>query len=61
MYDVSGNSDTKEACGDYPAVFSVDFAEIMDDREENEANAVRKRCILEARRRGSNYCMLPPE
>ncbi len=52
-YDVSGNSDTKEVCGDYPAVFSVDFAEIMDDRcEENEANAVRKRCILEARRRG---------
>ena len=52
-YDVSGNSDTKEECGDYPAVFSVDFAEIMDDRcEGNEANAVRKRCILEARRRG---------
>ena len=52
-YDVSGNSDTKEVCGDYPAVFSVDFAEIMDDRcEGNEANAVRKRCILEARRRG---------
>ena len=29
------------------------YAEIMDDRcEGNEANAVRKRCILEARRRG---------
>lgn len=24
-YDVSGNSDTKEVCGDYPAVFSVDL------------------------------------
>lgn len=52
-YDVSGNSDTKDVCGDYPAVFSVDFAEIMDDRYEgNAANAIRKRCILEARRRG---------
>src|SRR5690606_10985883 len=27
-----GGSDVKEVCGDYPAVFSVDFAEIMDDR-----------------------------
>ena len=52
-YDVSGNSDTKDVCGDYPAVFSVDFAEIMDDRYEgNAANAIRRRCILEARRRG---------
>lgn len=52
-YDVSGNSDTKDVCGDYPGVFSLDFAEIMDDRhEENKANAIRKRCILEARRRG---------
>ena len=52
-YDVSGNSDTKDVCGDYPGVFSLDFAEIMDDRhEDNKANAIRKRCILEARRRG---------
>lgn len=52
-YDVSGNSDTKDVCGDYPGVFSLDFAEIMDDRHEgNKANAIRKRCILEARRRG---------
>ena len=38
--DVSGNSDTKDVCGDYPGVFSLDFAEIMDDRhEDNKANA----------------------
>lgn len=53
-YNKSGNSDTKDVCGDYPAVFSCDFAEIMDDRYETakEANDIRKRCILEARRRG---------
>lgn len=53
-YDVSGHSDTKDVCGDYPAVFSCDFAELMDDRylDAKEANAIRKRCIQEARRRG---------
>ena len=53
-YDVSGNSDTKDVCGDYPAVFSCDFAELMDDRylDAKEANAIRKRCIQEARKRG---------
>lgn len=55
-YNVPGESDTKDVCGDYPAVFSLDFAEIMDDRAETEAsreaNEARKRCILEARRRG---------
>ncbi len=46
-------SDVKEVCGDYPAVFSLDFAEIMDDRHSTSAlNADRKRTILEARRRG---------
>lgn len=48
-----GRSDVKDVCGDYPAVFSVDFAEIMDDRyASDELNADRKRTILEARRRG---------
>ena len=53
-YDVSGHSDTKDVCGDYPAVFSCDFAELMDNRYQDakEANAIRKRCIQEARRRG---------
>ncbi len=53
-YDVSGNSDTKEVCGDYPAVFSVDFAEIMDDRCEGMrltlfANAVFLRHVAVGR------------
>lgn len=48
-----GGSDVKEVCGDYPAVFSVDFAEIMDDRfETSTLNADRRRTILEARSRG---------
>lgn len=49
-----GNSDTKEVCGDYPGVYSVDLAEIMDDRSETQAdvNAVRKRCIEQAYNRG---------
>ena len=51
-YNESGASDTKAVCGDYPAVFSVDFAEIMDNRYASEANAIRRRVILEARERG---------
>lgn len=46
-------SDVKDVCGDHPAVFSLDFAEIMDDRHDSgPLNADRKRTILEARRRG---------
>ena len=51
-YDEAGNSDTKAVCGDYPGVFSVDFAEIMDNRYASDANAIRRRVILEARERG---------
>lgn len=53
-YATEGGSDTKAVCGDYPAVFSCDFAEVMDNRHETSAEAVslRKRCIIEARRRG---------
>ena len=51
-YNEPGKSDTKLVCGDYPAVFSVDFAEIMDNRFADEANAIRRRVILEARERG---------
>lgn len=51
--DVSGRSDVHEIVGDYPAVFSVDFAEIMDDRKQTSTlNAARRRAILEARKRG---------
>lgn len=53
-YGDEGGSDTKAVCGDYPAVFSCDFAEIMDDRHDRaaEANALRLRAIRDARRRG---------
>ena len=51
-YDEAGKSDTKAVCGDYPGVFSVDFAEIMDDRYGSSANTIRRRVILEARERG---------
>ena len=51
-YNERGASDTKSVCGDYPAVFSVDFAEIMDNRYASSANAIRRRVILEARERG---------
>ena len=51
-YNEAGNSDTKAVCGDYPGVFSVDFAEIMDNRYGSSANAIRRRVILEARERG---------
>lgn len=53
-YGDEGGSDTKAVCGDYPAVFSCDFAEVMDDRylSSSDANALRLRSILEARRRG---------
>lgn len=48
-----GRSDVKEVCGDYPAVYSVDFAEIMDGRNAtNTLNEDRKRTIREARSRG---------
>jgi len=49
----AGRSDIKEVCGDYPAVFSVDFAEIMDDRSTTSTlNNDRARVIKEARERG---------
>lgn len=52
-YAEQGRSDTKDVCGDYPAVYSVDFAEIMDDRyATSDLNDDRKRTILEARARG---------
>ena len=51
-YNEPGGSDTKAVCGDYPAVFSVDFAEIMDNRHGSSANEIRRRVILEARERG---------
>jgi len=51
-YNEPGRSDTKEVCGDYPAVFSVDFGEITDNRYNSSANLIRRRVCLEARQRG---------
>jgi mannan endo-1,4-beta-mannosidase len=55
-YNTAGGSDTKEVCGDYPAVFSVDVASIMDNRatqpSEMVENEIRKRVIIEAYNRG---------
>lgn len=49
----SGRSDIKDVCGDYPGVFSVDLAEIMDDRSATATlNNDRARVIKEARERG---------
>ena len=53
-YDEPGRSDTKEVCGDYPAVFSVEFGPLMDNRFESDKreNEIRRRVILEAYDRG---------
>lgn len=52
-YNEPGRSDTKDVCGDYPAVYSLDFAELMDDRcSDTESTSIRRRCILEAYSRG---------
>lgn len=52
-YNEPGRSDTKDVCGDYPAVYSLDFSELSDDRAaDNTSTEIRRRCILEARERG---------
>ena len=51
-YNEPGGSDTKAVCGDFPAVFSVDFAEIMHKGAATQENQIRRRVILEARERG---------
>lgn len=54
-YDVAGRSDTKDVCGDYPGVFSVDLAECIDNRADAALSAegrIKIRCIKEAYDRG---------
>lgn len=53
-YNEPGRSDTKDVVGDYPAVLSIDFAPIMDDRHESDAseNEIRERVCKEAYNRG---------
>lgn len=50
-----GRSDIKDVAGDYPAVYSLDFAEIMDSGsavDGYDLNDDRKRTIIEAYERG---------
>ncbi|NLY23380.1 MAG: beta-mannosidase [Bacteroidales bacterium] len=51
-YNEQGRSDTRDVVGDYPAVFSFDVAEIMDDRHESPENAIRRKVAIEAYNRG---------
>ncbi len=53
-FNEPGRSDTKDVCGDYPGVYSLDFAELSDDRaaSSTENTAIRMRCIKEAYDRG---------
>lgn len=53
-YGDEGGSDTKAVCGDYPAVYSLDFAEMIDDRwnDSPSENALRKKCVKEAYDKG---------
>lgn len=55
-YGTEGGSDTKDVCGDYPAVYSMDFAEMIDDRYDSKdsqtSTAIKLRCIKEAYDRG---------
>jgi len=53
-YGNEGGSDTKDVCGSYPAVYSLDFAQIADNRREASVteNAVRRKLILQAYSRG---------
>ena len=53
-YGTEGKSDTKDVCGDYPAVYSIDFASMMDDRYDPNSEWVEstRKNILAARRRG---------
>lgn len=50
-----GRSDIKEITGDYPAVYSIDLAEVMDPEsavDPYELNEDRRRTIIEAYERG---------
>lgn len=53
-YGVEGGSDTKDVCGDYPAVYSFDLAEHIDDRYDTNKSdqELRLKCCKEAYDRG---------
>ena len=45
-----GGSDTKDVCGDYPAVLGIDFAELIDDRyaDDPQTNEWKLRSVKQA-------------
>lgn len=49
-----GRSDTKDVCGDYPAVLGVDFAELVDDRYASDptTNAYKLNSVKQAYKLG---------
>ena len=53
-YGTEGGSDTKEVCGDYPGVYALDLASLMDERSatEQEENALRIKLMKQAYNRG---------
>ena len=53
-YGDEGGSDTKAGCGDYPGVYALDFASMMDQRstKEVEENALRIKLMKQAYNRG---------
>lgn len=53
-YGDEGGSDTKAVCGDYPGVYALDFASMMDQRstKEVEDNALRIKLMKQAYNRG---------
>ena len=53
-YGTEGGSDTKEVCGDYPGVYALDLASLMDERSatETEENALRIKLMKQAYNRG---------
>ncbi len=53
-YGEDGRSDTKDVCGDYPAVYGVDFAELIDDRagSDPDLTALKTQRVKDAYNRG---------
>lgn len=53
-YGDEGGSDTKAVCGDYPGVYALDFASMMDQRstKEVEDNTLRIKLMKQAYNRG---------
>jgi len=53
-YGTEGGSDTKDVCGDYPGVYALDLASLMDERSTTEVddNALRIKLMKQAYNRG---------